>query len=106
MAGIAYRVADTTDLVALRSRAVAAGATVEDDIAPRPESGGGQGFTLRDLKGRRLLLVQGDRQLEPIVDDAHRTAFSSRLHTRCSMRIDVSLEEMRSSGSLVLLSHH
>lgn len=89
VAGIAYRVADTTDLAGLRDRAVAAGARVEDDIAPRPESGGGQGFTLRDLKGRRLLLVQGDRQLEPIVDDAHRPGRLAHVNINCA---DISSE--------------
>lgn len=89
VAGIAYRVADNTDLAALRDRAVAAGARVEDDIGQRAESGGGQGLTLRDLKGRRLLLVQGDRKLEPIVDDAHRPARLAHVNINCA---DISRE--------------
>lgn len=59
VAGVAYRVGDTTILATLRDRAVGAGARVEDDIALRKEAGGGQGFTLRDAKGAAPVVGAG-----------------------------------------------
>lgn len=84
VAGVAYRVSEATDLAILRDRVLAAGARLEDDIGARPEFGGGTGFTVRDLRGRRLLLVQGDALQPPLADPALRPVRLAHVNINCS----------------------
>lgn len=81
---IAYRADDASDLAALRDRAVRAGAMLVTDITERPDIASGHGFCVRDPKGRRLAVVQGDRRVSPLSASGDRPSRLAHVNINCS----------------------
>ena len=69
---ITFRAASATDLAGLRDRMIAAGATVESDIAESGEHGGGIALSMRDEAGRVFRVVQGDTIVAALADERSR----------------------------------
>lgn len=59
------RAGDDTDLAKLRARAIAAGGTADGEIGQISDPGGGVGFSMFDLVGRRFRVVQNDDRVAP-----------------------------------------
>lgn len=81
---ITYRADPATDLAALRERMIASGASDATGIGPRPDHGGGIGFTLRDPAGRRIGIVQGDQRPAPLENDFHRPVRLAHTNINCA----------------------
>jgi len=69
---ITLRAASETDLAGLRHRMIAAGATLEADIAHSDQQGGGVALSMRDEAGRVFRVVQGDATVATLADDSSR----------------------------------
>lgn len=69
---VTWRASADADLTSLRDNMLAMGATLDTAIGPRPDHGGGIGFSVRDHAGRRVGIVQGDTRPTPLDNDAHR----------------------------------
>lgn len=65
---ITFRIDPRTDLLELQKRAADAGA-LEIEPVTLVQPGGGTGFSLRDPRGRRIVLIQNDELAAPIESD-------------------------------------
>ncbi|MEG3662708.1 VOC family protein [Celeribacter halophilus] len=81
---VTWRAAPSADLSILRDNMISAGATAEDNIGPRSDHGGGNGFSVRDHAGRRVSIVQHDTRPAPLANDAHRPRRLAHVNINCA----------------------
>jgi len=87
---VTWRANDDTDLAALRDQMVAAGASVENDIAPITTFGGGTGFSVRDHADRRICIVQGDDRPAPLENADYNPVRLAHVNINCAdIEVDI-----------------
>ncbi|WP_421953260.1 VOC family protein [Pelagibacterium sp.] len=79
-----FRAHPATDLDELRRRMNNAGAQTEEDIGEFDTYGGGVGFAVRDLRGRRIAVVQNDDLAASVPNDSHRPVRLAHININCS----------------------